>query len=40
MMNLTILSAESLKKFINEHNLVDMWREAFPGVRQYTWFTS
>ncbi len=30
-------SAESLKKLINEHNLVDVWREAFPGVRQYTW---
>lgn len=30
-------SAESLKKLLHDHNLVDLWREAFPGVRQYTW---
>lgn len=30
-------SAESLRKLINDHNLVDLWREAFPGVKQYTW---
>lgn len=30
-------SAESLKKIIKEHNLVDVWRESFPGARQYTW---
>lgn len=30
-------SAKILKKLINDFNLVDLWREAFPGVKQYTW---
>lgn len=33
-------SAESLKKLIKEHNLVDVWREAFPRARQYTWLNA
>jgi len=30
-------SADSLKKLLNDHYLVDLWREAYPGVRQYSW---
>lgn len=30
-------SAETLKTVIQFHNLVDVWREAFPSDKQYTW---
>lgn len=30
-------SAEVFRKLIIYHDLVDVWREAFPDVKQYTW---
>lgn len=30
-------SVETLKTVVQYHNLVDIWREAFPSDRQYTW---
>lgn len=30
-------SAEVLKSLVNRFNLVDLWRDASPGVRQYSW---
>lgn len=30
-------SAGVFKSLINRHNLVDLWREAYPHVKQYTW---
>ena len=31
-------SVEAVKKFMNEENLVDIWRKLNPEDRQYTWF--
>lgn len=31
------LSAGILNNLIDYHDFVDVWREAFPGVKQYTW---
>lgn len=31
------LSDETFKNLINRHDFIDLWREDFPGVRQYTW---
>ncbi len=30
-------SADVLRSLIVYHDLVDVWRESFPQVRQYTW---
>ena len=30
-------SADKLRSVVRFHDLVDVWREAFPTVRQYTW---
>lgn len=30
-------SAEVLKNVIGYHDFVDIWRDSFPGVKQYTW---
>ncbi len=30
-------SAEILKNVIDYHDFVDLWRDSFPGVKQYTW---
>ena len=30
-------SANILKRLIEEHNLVDIWREKHPNLKQYTW---
>lgn len=30
-------SSETLKTVVQFHSLVDVWREAFPGSKQYTW---
>lgn len=30
-------SAEALRSLINHHSLIDLWRDSFPGFRQYTW---
>lgn len=30
-------SVDALKSLINRHNLIDLWRHAYPHVKQYTW---
>ncbi len=30
-------SADVFKSLINRHNLVDLWRDVYPHVKQYTW---
>ena len=30
-------SANTLKRLIEEHNLIDIWREKHPNLKQYTW---
>lgn len=30
-------SDEALRSVINYHSFTDLWRDCFPGVRQYTW---
>lgn len=31
------LSANTLKRIVDQYNFVDLWRDTFPGLRQYTW---